>query len=222
LNPVDTAAFIAGLKNDLEALLGKLKPRETLIEESRGKLEVPVLLKVALKNEMEATLVGARWVENTPEVFARLAFARQVGDEAKHYRLIEGRLKELGVSLDGFDPLQPALSPLTEHLLGLTTTLEKAAAGPFAREAIAVVKNRQFLELLKEKEDLATAKLYEETIQPDEAYHHQLGEDLLLKLVKTDEDQMRAAAAVEKTLKLAEELTRMAAEKKGLVRAPGC
>lgn len=219
---MDTPTFLAGLKKDLDGLLAKLKPNETLVAETRGKLEVPMLLKVALKNEMEATLVGARWVENTPEVFAKLAFARQVGDEAKHYRLIEGRLKELGVSLDGFDPLQPALSPLTEHLLGLTTTLEKAAAGPFARESIAVVKNRQFIELLKEKEDFATAKLYEETIQPDEAYHHQLGENLLLRLVTTGEDQMRAAAAVEKTLALAEELTRMAAEKKGLVRAPGC
>jgi len=219
---MDTKIFLEGLKKDLEGLLAKLKPNDTLVEESRGKLEIPVLLKIALKNEMEATLVGARWVDNTPETFCKLAFARQVGDESKHYRLIEGRLKELGVSLDDFDPLKPTLSPLTEYLLGLNTTIEKAAAGPFARESIAVVKNAQFISLLKEKGDLATAKLYEDTIQVDEAYHHQLGEDLLLRLVKTGEDQMRVTAAVEKTLGLAEELTRLAAEKKGLVRAPGC
>ncbi len=219
---MDTPAFLAGLKKDLEGLLARLIPNETLVAESRGKLEIPLLLKIALKNEMEATLVGARWVENTPEVFCKLAFARQVGDESKHYRLITERLKELGENLEAFDPLAPALSPLTEYLLGLNSTLEKAAAGPFAREAIAVIKNNQFLSLLKEKGDLLTAKLYEETIQPDEYHHHQLGENLLLRLVKTGEDQMRVVAAVEKTLGLAEELTRLAAEKKGLVRAPGC
>ncbi|MBI2340205.1 MAG: ferritin-like domain-containing protein [Deltaproteobacteria bacterium] len=219
---MDTSTFIAGLKKDLEGLLAKLKPNETLVEESRGKLEIPMLLKIALKNEMEATLVGARWVENTPETFCKLAFARQVGDESKHYRLIEQRLKELGANLDEYDPLKPSLSPLTEYLLSLNTTLEKAAAGPFAREAIAVVKNAQFISLLKEKGDLATAKLYEETIQVDENYHHQLGENLLLRLVETSNDQMRVTTAVEKTLGLAEELTRLAAEKKGLVRAPGC
>lgn len=219
---MDTLTFIAGLKKNLEALLAKLKPNETLIEETRGKLRIPMLLKIALKNEMEATLVGARWVDNTPETFGKLAFARQVGDESKHYRLIEGRLKEMGENLDGFDPLKPRLSPLTEYLLSLNTTIEKAAAGPFAREAIAVVKNNQFISLLKEKGDFVTAKLYEETIQVDEGYHHQLGENLLQQLVKTGEDQMRAIAAVERTLGLAEELTRLAAEKKGLVRAPGC
>lgn len=219
---MDTPTFIAGLKKDLEALLAKLKPNEALIEETRGKLEIPMLLKIALKNEMEATLVGARWIDNTLETFCKLAFARQVGDESKHYRLIEGRLKELGENLDGFDPLKPSLSPLTEYLLSLNTTIEKAAAGPFAREAIAVVKNNQFISLLKEKGDFVTAKLYEETIQVDEGYHHQLGENLLQQLVKTGEDQMRAIAAVERTLGLAEELTRLAAEKKGLVRAPGC
>jgi uncharacterized ferritin-like protein (DUF455 family) len=219
---MDAPTFIAGLKKDLEALLTKLRPNETLIEETRGKLEIPMLLKIALKNEMEATLVGARWVDNTPETFCKLAFARQVGDESKHYRLIEARLKEVGENLDDFDPLKPRLSPLTDYLLSLNTTIEKAAAGPFAREAIAVSKNGQFITLLKEKGDLVTAKLYEETIQVDENYHHQLGEDLLLRLVKTSEDQMCVTAAVEKTLGLAEELTRLAAEKKGLVRTPGC
>ncbi len=219
---MNAKTFVEGLKEELQGLLAKLKSNETLVAESSGRLEVKSLLKIALKNEMEATLVGARWVENTPEIFCKLAFARQVGDESRHYRLIEARLQELGENLDDYDPLKPALSPLTEYLLGLQGTIEKAVAGPFARESIAVVKNNQFISFLKEKGDLGTAKIYEETIQKDEAFHHQLGEDLLLRLVRTDEDQRRASAAVEKTLGLAEELTRLAAEKKGIVRAPGC
>lgn len=219
---MDTKSFMSRLKTDLENLLAKLEPNETLIAESQGKLEIPALLKIALKNEMEATLVAAKWVQNTPETFCKLAYARQVGDESKHYGLIEQRLHQMGVNLENYDPMQPALTPLTEHLMGLPTSLEKAAAGPFAREAIAVTKNRQFIALLKEKGDLETAKLYEDTIQIDEAYHHELGESLLLKLIKTENDQKIVQSSVEKTLHLADELTRMAAEKKGIVRGPGC
>lgn len=219
---MDTQTFIKGLKKELETLLEKLAPNETLLAESKGRLDVPTLLKIALKNEMEATLVAARWVQNTPETPLKLAFARQVGDESKHYQLIEQRLKEMGVELEGYDPLAPALSPLAEHLLTLEDSIEKAASGPFAREAVAVVKNRQFIELLKEYGDAATAEIYEEIIQKDEAFHHQLGEGLLLELVKTADDQEKARKGVEKTLSLAEELTRLAAVKKGVLRGPGC
>jgi bacterioferritin (cytochrome b1) len=219
---MDTKTFISGLKQDLSKLLLRLKPNESLVCETSGSLKVTDLLKAALKNEMEATLVGAKWVTNTKETFCTLAFAKQVGDEAKHYRMIEQRLLELGEPTENFDPLAPKISPLTEYLLGIESTLEKAASGPFAREAIAVFKNAQFIEHLKEMDDTQTAELYENTIQKDEAYHHQLGESLLLRLVHTEADQKIVEAAVEKTLGLAEELTRLAAEKKGILRGPGC
>src|ERR1044072_5386631 len=67
-------------------------------------LTVERLLFVALKNELEAAEVAALWMGTTSELDAKLAFARQVGDEAKHYRLISERLASLGVDPSRIDP----------------------------------------------------------------------------------------------------------------------
>ena len=50
------------------------------------------------------------WIPTTPEVEVKLALARQDGDEAKHYRLIEEHLRTSGVDLNGFDPVAGALT----------------------------------------------------------------------------------------------------------------
>ena len=69
------------------------RPESTLKPEVEGDLTVVNLLKVALKNEIEATESAARWLATTAELDVKLALARQVGDEAKHYRLIADRLQ---------------------------------------------------------------------------------------------------------------------------------
>src|SRR6266446_3372989 len=66
--------------------------------------EIVRRLKMALKNELEASEIAAVWMPTTPEVEVKLALARQVGDEAKHYKLIEEHLKKMGVDLAGFNP----------------------------------------------------------------------------------------------------------------------
>src|SRR6185436_4014315 len=99
------------------------------------------LLKVALKNEIEATESAARWMATTDEIDVKLALARQVGDEAKHYRLVADRLQELGFDAREFDPLTKGYGPLFRYLDTLETTVERVAAGQFTREAIAIVKN---------------------------------------------------------------------------------
>ena len=129
-----------------QELLRRLAPESTLKPEVEGDLNVVNLLKVALKNEIEATESAARWLATTAEIDVKLALARQVGDEAKHYRLIADRLRELGFDAHGFDPLAKGYGPLFQYLDGLRTTVERVAAGQFTREAIAVVKNRQFIE----------------------------------------------------------------------------
>ena len=89
----------------------------------------------------------------TDDVDVKLAFARQAGDEAKHYRLIADRLRELGFDASGFDPLAKGYGPLFQYLDSLETTVERVAAGQFTREAIAVVKNRQFIEFCERAGD---------------------------------------------------------------------
>lgn len=219
---MEPSAFIKELEEENNKLLGRLEPAETLMVESGGSLDIGHLLKIALKNEMEATELAARWIESTLEVDVKLGFARQVGDESKHYRMIEDRLRALGIDLSGFDPIGQGYGELFQYLTTLTDTVERLAAGQFTREAIALVKNRQFIELCETKGDYATAKLYREVIQPDEKYHHELGRRLLQKYAVTDDQQERARLASRKTLELAEELSGLALKKAGIHHAPGC
>jgi uncharacterized ferritin-like protein (DUF455 family) len=183
-------------------------------------LTVASLLLLALKNEIEATECAAAWIAKSREIDVKLALARQAGDEAKHYRLIEKRLGELGVDTASYDP-GPA-SPMLQYLAALETTVERVAAGQFTREALAVVRNEEFVRFCVSRGDHATATLYTDVIQPDEKHHHELGRRLLGRLATTSEAQDLARSASRRTLDLAEELQEIARIKLGVSRAPGC
>jgi 1,2-phenylacetyl-CoA epoxidase catalytic subunit len=219
---MDADAFVRELDRRLQELLRRLEPEATLKPEVEGDLNVVNLLKVALKNEIEATESAARWLATTPELDVKLALARQVGDEAKHYRLIAERLRELGFDASAFDPLARGYGPLFLYLDGLGTTVERVAAGQFTREAIAMVKNRQFIEFCEAAGDAGTARLYREVIEPDERHHHELGRRLLLRYATTPAAQEAARRAATRTIELAEELQGAALRTAGIHHAPGC
>ena len=213
--------FVATLGRENEALLERLA-RKSSEGDAPSTLTVKQLLRVALKNEFEAMDLAAVWCADTVEPDAKLALARQSGDEAKHYRWIEERLRALGDDLEGFSPMAQGESPLLKHLKTLRTTVERAAAGQFTREAIAVARNEVFARFCEERGDKETAALYREKIQPDEQHHHELGRKLLLKYATTDEWQAKARAAARGTLQVAEEVQEMVRMKMGVCRAPGC
>jgi uncharacterized ferritin-like protein (DUF455 family) len=145
-----------------------------------------------------------------------------VGDEAKHYRLIADRLAELSFDARDFDPLAKGYGPLFRYLDTLGTTVERVAAGQFTREAIAIVKNRQFIDFCERVGDTATAALYRDVIEPDERHHHELGRKTLLRLATTPEAQAAARRAARRTLELADELQQKALATAGIHHAPGC
>jgi len=214
--------FIRQLDGDNQRRLSLLAPADTLKPEVEGDLNVVNLLKVALRNEIEATEIAARWLVTTDDVDVKLALARQVGDEAKHYRMIAERLRALGFAATSFDPLAKGYGPLFQYLDTLKTTVERVAAGQFTREAIAVVKNRQFIEFCDHAGDRETAAMYRDVIEPDERYHHELGRTLLLRLATTAEAQAAATRAARRTLELADELQKKALATAGIHHAPGC
>ncbi len=214
--------FVKDLDERNQAVLRRLEPEATLKPEVSGELTIVNLLKVALKNEIEATEIAARWLVTTDDVEVKMAFARQAGDEAKHYRMIAERLRELGFAATAFNPLAKGYGPLFTYLDTLTSTVERVAAGQFTREAIAVVKNRQFIEFCERAGDKVTATLYRDVIEPDERFHHQLGRTLLLRSATTAEAQERARQAAARTLALAEELQATALKTAGIHHAPGC
>jgi len=214
--------FVAALDAENQARLRGLEPDATLAPEVKGPLNVPNLLKVALRNEAEATVIAARWLATSDDIKLVLALARQAADEAKHYELIAKRLGVLGFDADGFDPLAGGFGPLSAYLQTLSTSVERAAAGQFTREAIAIVKNRQFIEFCERVGDKETAALYRDIIEPDERHHHELGRRTLLRLATTPEAQATAQRAARRTLELADELQKKALASAGIHHAPGC
>lgn len=218
---MDAEAFVKSLDEEVQralARIGELSQQG----EAGAELTVPKLLVVALKNELEAAEEAALWMPTEPDADVKLALARQCGDEARHYRLIEERLRAHGVDPKSIDPTAGGPSPMYRHLAALETTVERMAAGPYAREALAGVRNKVFAEFCDQKGDADTARLYRDVIDPDESHHHALGRRLLLRYATTHEAQEKARAAAMRTLALAEEIQETARMKRGITRAPGC
>jgi bacterioferritin (cytochrome b1) len=215
------AAFVADLDRTNREALDRLGAAATAGEPGPG-LTVSALLKLALKNEIEASEIAALWMHSSPELDVKLALARQAGDEAKHYRLVEERLAALDVPVGSVDPLADGYTPLFQYLAGLESTIERVAAGQFTRESIALIRNQAFVDYCDSQGDSATADLYREIIQPDEAHHHELGRQLLLRYADTPERQEAARRAAAGTLRLAEEIQETARLRRGISRAPGC
>ncbi len=217
---MDSKQFVAALVEEMHGLFARLGEHETLEAESGGRIEVVTLLKLALASELEASELAGFWMPSTPEIDAKHVFAAQCGDEMRHYELISRRLAELGEDLTGFEPLAEGHSPLYQYMRGLRTTVERVAAGPFASEAIAEVRNKQFIAFCESVGDGETAHLYREVIQPEEVHHHHIGREFLERHVTTPELQELVAAATRNTLAIADELRTLAERTTGLHALP--
>jgi uncharacterized ferritin-like protein (DUF455 family) len=178
------------------------------------------MLQVALSNEISVSELAATWMPSTPELDVKLAFARQAGDEASHFQLVADRLTALGFDVAAFRP--PAESPLFQYLKGLSTTVERVAAGLFTLESIAHGVNENFIAFCSVRGDAETVRIYREYIQPDELAHQQLGRRLLARYATTPELQTGAREAVRKVLEIAATTRAQAAERIGSAAFPGC
>jgi uncharacterized ferritin-like protein (DUF455 family) len=178
------------------------------------------MLQVALVNEISVSELAAAWMPGTPEVDVKIALARQAGDEAGHFQLVADRLVALGFELAGFRP--PAANPLFDYLRGLSTTVERLAAGLFTLESIAYAVNENFMAFCQQRGDAETVRIYREYIQPDELRHHKLGRQLLAKYATEPESQRRAQEVVGKVLEIAAAARAQAAARMGSACLPGC
>lgn len=216
---MESREFVQRLVDECEELFEQLGDRETLEAESEGRVEVVTLLKLALKSELEASEIAGYWLPTTAEIDAKSAFAGQCGDEMKHYSMITQRLLELGAEPGDLQTTSSS-SPLYHYLLGLKSTVERVAAGPFAREAVAKVRNQQFIDFCRAVGDTVTAELYENVIQPEEVHHHEVGRSLLEKYAITPEQQELAGSAMRNSLAIADELRTLAEKSTGLHPIP--
>jgi len=177
------------------------------------------MLQVALANEIGVSEVAAAWMPTAPEIDVKLALARQAGDEAGHYNLVADRLAALGFVVADF--AMPD-NPLFQYLKGLSTTVERVAAGLFTLESIAYCVNENFMKFCELRGDAETVRIYRDYIQPDESAHQQLGQRLLAKYATTPERQRVAREAVGRVLELAAAGRAKAAERMGSACFPGC
>jgi len=217
---MDAKEFVAQLQAEMSELFAQLGETETLESESDGNVDVKNLLKLALQSEIEASEIAALWMPTTPELDAKQVLAHQVGDEMKHYAMICRRLGELGEDVSGYDPLAGGYSALYHYLRPLRSTVERIAAGPFAGEAIAEVRNAQFMDFCRSLGDDGTFKLYADVIQPDEIKHHRIAAAFLSRHCTTPELQHVAAEAARNTLAIADELRTLEKKRSGLANIP--
>jgi uncharacterized ferritin-like protein (DUF455 family) len=178
------------------------------------------MLQVALANEISVSEVAAAWMPTAPEIDVKLALARQAGDEAGHFHVVADRLAALGFAVADF--AMPADNPLFQYLKGLSTTVERVAAGLFTLESIAYAVNENFMAFCELRGDAETVRIYREYIQPDERAHQQLGQRLLAKYATTPELQRVARETVGKVLDIAAAGRAKAAERMGTACFPGC
>jgi hypothetical protein len=218
----DARAFVDELQQNISHQLASL---DLLKDDAAGpgdRSEVIRRLKVALKNELEAAELAAFWIPSTPEVDVRLALARQAGDEARHYHLIEKHLETMGVVLTGFDPAAEGYGPMYTLLRGLESTVERLAGAHLTREALALKKNEQFIEFCERAGAAETAELYRKQIQPDEEWHVGIGHRFLSRYASLPEQQEKARRAVAAVLELAVKVQRRQLQEMKLSHAPGC
>jgi uncharacterized ferritin-like protein (DUF455 family) len=191
--------------------------RTSLADDAPG--DATQLLQIALANEINVSELAAAWMPSTRELDVKLAFARQAGDEAGHFQLVADRLTALGFDLASFT--QPD-NPLFQYLRGLTTTVERVAAGLFTLESIAYGVNENFMAFCERRGDLETVRIYREYIQPDEHAHQQLGQRLLARYASTPELQQLARDTVGRLLEIAGTTRASAAARLGTACFPGC
>lgn len=217
---MDGNEFVTKLKAENEAILAKIDEVPLSSDIPKSEL-LAVLVKMALKNEMEAAEIAAEWVSTTPELHAKLALARHAGDEARHYELIEEKVRAMGISLEGFRPLDPP-SPVLSYLRALTTTPERIAAALVAREAMGGRRNVQFLAFLDRIGQRELAALYRDVINPDEDRHHLSGCAVLAQLATAPDTQQTARRAALGLLETGDRVRSKALETTGAPVIPGC
>src|SRR5215475_5252331 len=115
-------SFVYGLEAYVHERLSTLDLLKETATGAIDRSEVVRRLKMALKNELEASEIAAVWIPTTPEIEVKLALARQVGDEAKHYRLIEDHLRRTGADRTGFKPAGDGYGPMFQLLAGFNST----------------------------------------------------------------------------------------------------
>lgn len=153
-------------------------------------------------NEYMGMIVLARLAEKVDHPKLKLMIGRQVGDEAKHAMVCEKRVRQLGGTVEDYDPLPEQLR-LYEALDTFEYPEEFLAGMQFTTEHEGVKRNEQALDRF----DRETAEMFGDAINPDEAFHVQIGWTGLRLLCGSDAARERARSACHQQRELHREWT---------------
>ena len=149
---------------------------------------------------------SALWLADTESLELKLACAAYCGERARHFRLLGDRLAALGLAPGSYDPRQGGYSRLFAFMRSLQTTEERASAGFFALPGMSLARLGALAAFCEEKADTETAHLLRDSIMPDEEARIEIGREILVGLVTSDETQARARRASYKTVELLTDL----------------
>lgn len=183
--------FLTDLAADNERYYGALPAEQKTYWPHRLSGDIVVeALTVRWFNEYLGTIVLGRLLEKVEHPKLKMMLARQVGDEAKHAMVCEARIKELGGSVEDYNP-PPEQLKMYEVLDNVQYPEEFLAGMQFTTECEGVRRNEQALTRF----DAKTAQMFRDSINPDEEFHVAIGWAGLRIYCTTAEAQERARRA---------------------------
>src|SRR5262245_34657893 len=202
---VTSEPFVAELQGKNLEALRRLASQygAALGQESCGVTDV---LKLEIKSIIEAIEVAALWIPDADPLAMKIALAQQCGNGARHFELLAGRLGGLGIEPSSFDPRYGGYSKLFAFFRSLQTGEERAAAGFLTLRGTSVLRFEILAGFCHEKGDPETARLFRETLAPDEQKQIEAGRQALLELAVNEESQARARRAAYRTIELVGEI----------------
>ncbi len=169
-------------------------------------LSVADALRWECKMVIESIEVAALWLADTESLNLKLACATTCGDRARHFRLLTERLACLGLAAGSYDPRQGGYSRLFGFLRSLQTGEERAAAGFLTLAGMSAVRLTGLASFCDDKGDPESARMLREALLPEEETRVDVGRELLVAQVTTDETQARARRASYRVVELLTDL----------------
>jgi hypothetical protein len=178
----ELAAARAALPAD-EASFGAHKPLDTA--------ELVEWLKFQAWYELQAAHFIGAWLSETPETEIFCALARQVHDEARHYKIVMSQLEALGETMEDWVPEPEWVAWVAEFYPAGNDTLERVAAHNITGELGAAQGMEDLLPRVPPSVQKAIGR-----ILPDERFHIALGRTTVLRYATTADAQRRVRERV--------------------------
>lgn len=164
-------------------------------------------LTAAVRNEQRAGELACRSIADVPDPDLRMALAQQGWQEFHHQQRLGEHLDRLGVDWRQCPPL-PEQEAFYAAAAAETDWLARLCFTHLVGEALLARVNRATIELAARLGDEATRRLYLREIEPEEAFHREIGRLAIRRHGRGVEAAATAAQAVERALVAARRLVR--------------